>query len=103
MKQIYHPNATTNVHIRQQIQNDTSSSNENLAKKFGISIQTTSKWRNRDFVKNVSSKPNTIKYALPELNQQLIVSIRKSTWLPLDEIVEMTATEHNNIARSNVY
>jgi|GEM_PF-1681590 len=60
MKQIYHPNATTNVHIRRQIQNDTVASDENLAKKFGISIQTTSKWRNRDFVKDVSNKSNAI-------------------------------------------
>jgi len=60
MKQIYHPNATTNVHIRKLIQNNNSCSNESLAKKFGISIQTTSKWRNRNFVKDVSSKPNTI-------------------------------------------
>jgi len=43
MKQIYHPNATTNVHIRELIQKDTVTSNENLAKKFGISIQTTPK------------------------------------------------------------
>jgi len=33
-------------------------------------MKTTSKWRNRNFVKDVSNKPNNIKYALSELDHQ---------------------------------
>jgi len=47
MLQVYHPNAVTNIHIRQQIK---------------------------------------ITYALNELEEILVVSIRKTTWLSLDEV-----------------
>lgn len=103
MQQIYHSNATTNVNIRRQIQNNFSKSNEKLAHQFGISAQTVSKWKNRDFTKDKSSKPNNIQYALSDLEQNLIVSIRKSTWLPLDEVWEILLVENQKITRSSVY
>lgn len=103
MQQIYHSNAKTNVNIRQQIQNSFSFSNEDLANRFNISPQTVSKWKNRDFVQDKPCTPNIINYALTDLEQQLIVFIRKTTWFALDEIWEMTLLYNKNVTRSSVY
>lgn len=64
MLQVYHPNAVTNIHIRQQIK---------------------------------------ITYALNELEENLVVSIRKTTWLSLDEVWEMLYVYNPQITRSSVY
>jgi nuclear transport factor 2 (NTF2) superfamily protein len=59
MQQVYHSNATTNLNIRTQIQNN-SGTNSELALKFCISEQTVSKWRNRDFIHDASCKLNVV-------------------------------------------
>lgn len=103
MQQVYHSKAKTNLNIREQIQNNPSVSNKKLAHQFGISTQTVSKWKNRDFLQDKSCKPNRIQYALSDFEQNLIVSIRKSTWFALDEVWEMVLTENKSITRSSVY
>lgn len=101
--QFYHSNAKTNIHIREQIQNNLHYSVKSLAEKHGVSVQTVSKWKNRDFVKDVSCSPINLKYALSETEKVLSISIRKSTWLPLDEIWEMLLENNPSISRSSVY
>lgn len=103
MQQVYHKNAFTNIHIRSQIQKDKSSTNVFLASQFGVSENTISKWRNRDFQTDASSTPQNIKYALTEIEVALAVSIRKSTWLPLDEIHDMLFKTNPEISRSSIY
>ena len=103
MQQIYHSNAVTNVNIRLQIQKCFSVSNAALATRFNISSQAVSKWRHRDFVQDASSHPQNIEYALSELETALVISIRRSSWLPLDEIFEMLLEENKTISRSSVY
>jgi transposase-like protein len=103
MAQTYHSNAKTNVHIRKQIQNEFSLSNEVLASQLGTSCQTISKWKNRCFATDASSTPHTIKYALNDVETALAISLRKSTWFPLDEIFETLTTEKSTITRSAVY
>jgi len=87
MQQIYHFNATTNINIRTQIQTN-SVTNSELASRFNVSQQTVSKWRNRDFVEDVSCAPHNIKYALTALEKALAISLRSSTWLNIDEVWE---------------
>ncbi|MDD3806797.1 MAG: hypothetical protein PHE86_02000 [Candidatus Marinimicrobia bacterium] len=102
MKQVYHPNAVTNVHIRKQIK-ESSLTNFQLAQTFHTSPATISKWKNRETYKDKSSRPHKIVYALNELEQSLVVSIRKTTWLPLDEVWEMLFVYNPQITRSSVY
>lgn len=45
MKQEYHSNAVTNIHIRKQIQ-ESSLKNTELAENFNTSVTTISKWKN---------------------------------------------------------
>ena len=103
MQQVYHSNATTNVNIREQIQENSTSSNIELATRFGTSVQTVSKWRNRDFTGDYSCVPKNINYALTETEMALAVSIRSATWFPLDEVHETLLAQNENIARSSVY
>jgi transposase-like protein len=103
MQQIYHSNAKTNSNIREQIQHNSSVSNGKLAAQFNVSTQTVSKWKNRDSIDDSSCRPKNINYALSHLITALIVSIRSTSWLPLDEIFEMLLAENPTISRSSVY
>jgi len=102
MKQEYHSNATTNLHMRLDI-NKSNLTNLMLANKFRISEPTVSKWKNREIFEDKSSRPHTINYAINDFEKTLISSIRQSTWLPLDEVWEMVLLGNPNISRSVVY
>lgn len=103
MQQIYHSNARTNVNNREQIQKCSTDTNEELASRFNVSSQTVSKWKNRDFVQDASCCPLNIEYALSELETALIISIRRCSWLPLDEVYETLLEQNPTISRSSVY
>ena len=103
MQQIYHSNATTNHNIRKTIQLCSNTSVVNLADQFNTSVNTISKWRERDFINDVTSRPKTIVYALTVLEKALVVSIRKASWISLGEIHEMMLTHNPNISQSAVY
>ncbi len=66
MCQIYHSNARTYRHVREIIQ-ESDLANVELANMYRINIQTVSKWRNRDYQEDKSSRPNTIHYALSDI------------------------------------
>jgi hypothetical protein len=69
--------------------------NFELAQTFHTSPATTiSKWKNRETCQDKSSRPHKIAYALNVLEESLAVSIRKTTWLPLDEVWETNPIEH---------
>jgi len=103
MQQIYHSNAKTNINIRQQIQGNRSSTNEELATQFCASSQTISKWRNRDFASDASCVPHHISYALTTVEMSLAVSLRTTAWLALDEILETLSAQNDTITKSAVY
>ena len=103
MKQSYHSNAVSNLSIRQLIQKDNLSTNKELSNRFGTSTQTISKWRYREFQTDASSAPVKIEYALSELDRTLIVSLRMSSWLPLDEVHEALLRHNSRISRASVY
>jgi transposase-like protein len=102
MSQIYHPNAVTNVNLRLHI-SKSEATNKELAVRYHTSETTVSKWKNRTSPNDKSSRPAHIEYALTEVEQCLITSIRKSTWLPLDEIFELLLVQNEDISRSSVY
>ncbi len=102
MKQHYHSNAVTNVHIRNEFKKS-SLTNFQLSTVYNTSTTTISKWRNRENLEDKSSRPHKITYVLTALEQALVVSIRKSTWLSLDEIWEIMLESNKNITRSSVY
>ncbi len=102
MKQEYHSNAVTNLHIRSQIKTS-NLTNLELATKYNTSTATISKWKNRKKLSDKSSAPHNIQYSLSGFEQNLAVSIRKTTWLSLDEIWEMLLDKNTIITRSSLY
>lgn len=103
MQQVYHFNARTNAHIRKHLQAGSAFSNENLSSRYGISSQTVSKWKSRDFTDDAPCTPHNIAYALNDTQTALAVSIRRSTWLALDEVFETLFSQNNTVTRSAVY
>lgn len=102
MKQSYHSNAVTNIHIRSEINGSNLKISE-IAQKFNISEPTVSKWKSREKLHDKSSKPHTIHYTLSDLQKSVLVQIRKLTWWALDEIVESIFPENPLSKRSAVY
>ncbi len=102
MQQVYHSNAMTNVNIRQLIQGNILSSNIELASQYGTSMQTISKWRNRDFTQDASCVPKNIVYALSDTETALTISLRSTTWFALDDIYETLLLQNDTITRSAV-
>jgi len=92
----------TNIHIRRQIK-ESSLANFQLAQTFHTSPTAISKWKNRETCEDGDSRPHKIIYALNEMEESLVVSIRKTTWLPLDEVWEMLFVYNPQITRSSVY
>lgn len=102
MQQKYHSNAKTNHHIRSNIQSS-SLRNKELSMQYNVHINTVSKWKNRKSTKDKSSRPNTIHYSLTELEKSLIQSVRRSTWMPLEDVVEIVGSCIPKANKSNVY
>ena len=102
MKQSYHSNAKTNLNIRSEIQKNYAT-NSDLATRFNVSVQTISKWKNRDFSQDAPCTPLNIEYALSDLQKAVIITLRKATWMPIDEIWETFLKEDPSISRSSVY
>jgi hypothetical protein len=46
-----------------------------LASRFNVSQKTVSKWKNRDFIEDVSCAPHNIKYALTALENALAIRL----------------------------
>ncbi len=102
MKQTYHSNAMTNIHIRCEIKTSNLPM-EQLAEKYRVSENTISKWKGREHLYDRSSRPHTIYYSLSDIEQEIIKSIRRSSWLPLEEITEMAQQVNQSASRSAVY
>ena len=102
MKQTYHANATTNVRLRNTI-NKSTLTNLQLSEQYGVSQNTISKWKNREMFEDKSSRPNTIHYALSELEMIIAIELRFITWWALDEITEAINPENPEKIRSAVY
>lgn len=102
MKQAYHSNSTTNVRLRKEI-NKSSLSNKALCFKYGVSENTIIKWKNRTSFLDKSSRPNTIRYVLSELEMLIAVELRTITWWALDEITEAINPKEPEKIRSAIY
>lgn len=102
MKQETHSNARTNVYFRSIIYNS-NSSNLELSKKFEISKNTVSKWKNRTIFEDKSSRPNHIEYSLSLDEKLILIHLRSATWWALDEIVELFYGDDAKTKRSAVY
>ena len=102
MCQVYHSNASTNQHVRDIVQKS-DLTNVELANKYNINVKTVSKWKSRVSTEDKSSRPNTIHYALSDLEKELIRVVRTLTWIDLDDLVDCVSPNIPKANRSNVY
>lgn len=102
MKQRYHSNATTNIRLRSEI-NKSKKPNTTLSSQYGVSVKTISKWKKRDQFEDKSSRPNSVRYALSELEQLIAINLRTITWWALDEITEAINPKAPEKIRSALY
>ncbi|BBI91490.1 integrase core domain protein [Serratia symbiotica] len=81
-----HSQATTTPKIRAVLQ----ASNEpasTLAKRYGISELTVSKWKKRDGVEDHSHIPRRLQTTLSPAHEAVAVFLRKTLFLPLDDLL----------------
>jgi transposase-like protein/transposase len=81
-----HKNARTTPAIRKEIQ-QSNLSERALAQKYGISRLTVRKWKKRDSVEDRSHRPKNLRATLSPLEEEIVVELRKSLLLPLDDLL----------------
>jgi transposase-like protein len=74
-----------------------------LSQKYNVSEKTVVKWKSRNYFEDKSSRPQTIKYALSDLEMLIAVELRSLTWWALDEITEAINPEEPGKIRSAIY
>ena len=97
-----HPRATTNGHIRRQIQ-DSNESIRELAKRFKINPKTVQKWKKRNSVADLPFGTKTVHYVLGKNERRIIAKIRKHLKIELDDLVDILKEYIPKINRSNCY
>lgn len=101
--QIYHANAKTNAHIRRVIKDNKEISSRKLSVKYGVSVPTIEKWKHRENVNDKSNRPHKIYYSITGILEGLALSIRRSSWLGIDDILEVLQDLDNSVSRSSLY
>ena len=81
-----HKNATTTPAIRRAIQTSTASTAE-LARQYGLALDTVRKWRRRDSVEDLSHTPHRLQKTLNDGQEALVVYLRTEFRLSLDDLL----------------
>jgi transposase-like protein len=105
MGQVLHKRARTTEEVRREIQNN----EEGLTlieagKKFNVNPKTVHKWRKRDFVHDEAMGPKVIRSTvLSETEEQIIVTFRRLTQLPLDDVLFSLQETIPHLTRSSLH
>jgi len=97
-----HPQARTTPLIRAEIQtsHDTLST---LAARYNISLQTVRKWKQRSDAQDRSHRAHTLCTTLNPLEELVVVEIRRTLLLPLDDLLVVTREFINpDVSRSGL-
>jgi hypothetical protein len=84
-----HKNARTTPAIRRELQRSTLPTGE-LAERYGLSRQTVSKWRGRSSTEDASHRPHRLHTRLTPVQEAVVVELRKTLLLPLDDLLAVT-------------
>jgi transposase InsO family protein len=84
-----HPQSRTTPKIRQEIK-DSGLSDREAAKVFNISRATAAKWLKRDDVQDRSHRAHTLHTTLSTPQEAIVLSLRQSLYLPLDDLLYVT-------------
>ena len=84
-----HPLARTTPRTRAEIHASSESASV-LAERYNVSVATARKWKQRDDVQDRSHCPHTLKTTLDPLQEILVVELRRTLLLPLDDLLAIT-------------
>ncbi len=102
MSQSLHPQARTTPLVRQEIK-DSPLSDRKLAVRYNISRSTARKWQRREDTQDRSHRAHTLHTTLTEPQEAVVVSLRETLWLPLDDLLYVTKTYINpDVSRSGL-
>ena len=103
MRLTLHANATTTPRTRAYIQ-QSHASNAALARELGIHHRTVARWKGRPDVTDRSTRPHRLATTMSQWEEGLIVELRRSLDLPLDDIVEaMRRCLNPKLSRSGIH
>ena len=98
-----HANATTTPRIRAYIQKS-AAANSALARELGIHGRTVARWKGRQDVLDRSTRPHRLSTTITAWEEALIVELRRSLALPLDDLVEaMRRCVNPKLSRSGIH
>jgi transposase InsO family protein len=99
-----HKNARTTPAIRREIQAQPASiSNRALAEQYRIHYHTVAKWRKREDVEDASHQPHTLHTTLTPAQEKIVLALRESLLLPLDDLLAVTREFINpDVSRSGI-
>lgn len=84
-----HKNARTTPAIRAEIA-ASSASAASLAQRFGITLATVYKWKNRSSVQDGSHTAHRLQTTLTPAQEHVVVQLRRTLLLPLDDLLAVT-------------
>jgi len=97
-----HSQARTTPVIRQEIK-DSTLSDRKLAERYNISRSTARKWQQREDTEDRSHRAHTLNTTLTVLDEAIVVSLRETLYLPLDDLLYVTKTYINpDVSRSGL-
>ena len=97
-----HKNARTTPAIRQELRESTKSERE-LAREYHLNRATVRKWRRRDSGQDASHRPHRLHATLTPAQELVVVELRKTLFLPLDDLLAVTREFINpNVSRSGL-
>lgn len=95
-----HKNARTTPAIRKEIQ-ASKLSEKMLAEKYGLNRATIHKWKNRESIEDKSHRPQNLHSTLNEVQEFIMVHMRRTLLLPLDDLLAVTKEFiHPSLSRS---
>ena len=97
-----HRNARTTPAIRRELQALTKSDRE-LAREYHLNRGTVRKCRGREGVADASHRPHRIHATLSPVQEQIVVALRQTVLLPLDDLLAVTRELiHPEVSRSGL-
>jgi hypothetical protein len=97
-----HRNARTTPAIRQELRASTKSERE-LAREYHLNRATVRKWRRRETGQDASHRPHRIHATLSPVQEQVVVALRQTLLLPLDDLLAVTREFiHPEVSRSGL-
>ncbi len=86
-----HKNARTTPAIRRELQAQPASvTDKELAETYNLNRHTVAKWRKRESVEDASHRPRTLHATLNPAQEALVVTLRETLELPLDDLLAVT-------------